>query len=86
MLERAEHIAEWVRLTEGKTAGASCAGSLSDGRKAGPQHQPSGINAAVRELSDIGINRTKAQRAMKITTITDEAKEAARAAGLGRPT
>jgi hypothetical protein len=47
----------------GQTGGADCAGSLSDGRKAGPQHKPSGINAATREL---GIERTKAQRAVKV--------------------
>ena len=43
-LERAEHIAEWVRLTEEKMGGASCAGQLdisgrkqhlSDSKKAG---------------------------------------------------
>ena len=77
--ERADHIAEWVRLTEEKTAGASCAGSLPDGRKAGPQHQPRGLNAAVREL---GIGRTQAQRAVKIAAITPEAKAAAREAGI----
>jgi ParB family chromosome partitioning protein len=77
--ERADHIAEWVRLTEEKTAGASCASSLKDGRKAGPQHQPSGINAAVREL---GIDRTEAQRAVKIAGIAPEAKAAADEAGL----
>lgn len=65
-------IAEWVALTGEKTAGASCADSLHDGRKAGPQHQQRGINAATREL---GIDRTQAQRAVKIASITPEAKE-----------
>lgn len=52
--DRAEHIAEWVRLTEGKNKGASCA-DIQRGRG-----QPQGgINAAVREL---GIDRTEAQR------------------------
>lgn len=55
--ERADHIAEWIRLTEARAAGATCADSLADGRKAGPQHQPRGINAAVR---DLGIDRTEA--------------------------
>ena len=78
-LERAEHIAEWVRLTEQKqkgaeTAGAGCAGSRKDGRRAGPQHKPSGINAATREL---GIDRSEAQRAVKIAGIAEEAKRAA---------
>ena len=61
VLERSEMIAEWVMLTEDKTAGSTCAGSLPDGRKAGPQHQPRGINAATREL---GIDRNIAQRAI----------------------
>jgi hypothetical protein len=69
--ERAEHIAEWVRLTGEKAGGATCAGSLPDGRKKGPQHQPSGINAAVR---DLGIDRTEAQRSIKIASIAPEAK------------
>lgn len=80
--ERAEHIAEWVRLTEGKAAGATCAGSLPDGRKAGPQHQARGINAATREL---GIERTEAQRAVKIASMAPEAKQAAQDAGLAVP-
>ena len=52
-------------------AGRPWAGSV----KAGPQHQPSGINAATREL---GIDRTEAQRAVKIDGLTDEAKQAIR--------
>ncbi len=77
--ERADHIAEWVRLTGEKAVGASCATSLKDGRKAGPQHRPSGINAAVREL---GIDRTEAQRSLKIASIPESARTAADAAGL----
>ncbi len=83
VLERAEHIAEWVRLTEAKGVSAQVAPKLSARGRSGEGRPKGGINAAVRELSSIGINRTEAQRAMKITTITDEAKEAARAAGLG---
>ena len=79
MQERPEHIAEWVRLTEGKIVGASCAGSLPDGRRAGPQHQQRGINAAVR---DLGIERTQAQRAVKIASLTPEAKDAGGSAAL----
>jgi hypothetical protein len=65
MLERAEHIAEWVRLTEGeKVGGATCASHLdASGRRKSPQQKPSGINAAVREL---GIDRTEAQRAVHV--------------------
>jgi hypothetical protein len=61
--ERSAHIAEWIRLTEGKIAEGLPAqvaqAVLRDGRKAGPQHQKSGISAAAREL---GIDRTEAQR------------------------
>ncbi len=40
---------------------------------------PSGINAATREL---GIDRTEAQRAMKIDRLTDEAKQGVHIRGL----
>jgi hypothetical protein len=70
--ERAEHIAEWVRLT-GDKQGAQVA------PPGGKQPHSKGIKAAVR---DLGIDRTDAQRSMKIASIAPEAKEAARAAGL----
>ena len=71
-LERDEHIAEWVRLTEEKQ-------SAQLAPKGPVGHRPQdGINAAVREL---GIDRTQAQRAVKVASITDEAKVAAREAG-----
>jgi ParB family chromosome partitioning protein len=66
-LERSEHVAEWVRLTEEKLAGASCADQLdARGQKKSQQQMPSGINAASKEL---GIDRTEAQRADKISKI-----------------
>jgi hypothetical protein len=71
--ERAEHIAARVKLTETKPDAAQ----LAPHRKAG--QQSGGINAAVREL---GIERTEAQRAVKIASMADEAKVAAREAGL----
>lgn len=58
VLERSEHIAEWVRLTTD-----SHAAQLAPHRKAG--QQPGGINAATREL---GIERTEAQRAATTRT------------------
>ena len=70
--ERADHIAEWVRLTAEKEVSAQSAPKL-------PGRPQGGINAAVREL---GIDRTEAQRAVKIASITPEAREAADAAGL----
>lgn len=77
MQERADHIAEWVRLTAEKEKPAQVAPGLSS--KAGHQRQQGGINAAVR---DLGIDRTEAQRAVKIASLAPEAKEAARATSL----
>jgi hypothetical protein len=68
--ERAEHIAEWVRIT-GEKVKAQVA-PLDRPHDRGRQNQ--GINAAVR---DLGIDRTEAQRAVKIAAIAPEAKEAA---------
>ncbi len=62
--ERAEHIAEWVRLTGDRLTGQP-AQLAPPVKPRGHAQQSSGINAAVREL---GINRTEAQRAVKIAT------------------
>jgi ParB-like chromosome segregation protein Spo0J len=75
VVERSEHIAEWVRLTEAQEK--SHEAQLAPHRKAG--QQPGGINAAVREL---GIDRTEAQRSIKVAALPEEAKEAARETGL----
>ncbi len=72
--ERADHIAEWVRLTGEKLSGAGCATKPGAGRGS-----EGGLRAASR---DLGIDRTEAQRAVKIAGITPEAREAADAAGL----
>jgi ParB/RepB/Spo0J family partition protein len=80
--ERREHIVEWIRLTEErrKVIPAQLAPkSKSESNPKGAGRPESGINAAVREL---GIDRTEAQRAVKIASITPEAREAAKAAGL----
>lgn len=76
--ERAEHIAEWVRLTREKQSAqvAPIESKRADGRG---HRKESGINAAVREL---GIDRTEAQRAVKIASIAPEAKAAVAAAGI----
>ena len=57
-LERSEHIAEWVRLTEQKKPAAQVA-PLEIGYGKPPPQKAGGINAATREL---GIDRTEAQR------------------------
>lgn len=73
--ERSEHIAEWVRLTgEGLKAQVAPLECTHDRGR-----ENKGINAAVR---DLGIDRTEAQRAVKIAALAPEAKEAARSAGL----
>ena len=70
--ERAEHIAEWVRITD-RVVSAQVARKPKGGRPEG------GLSAAVREL---GIDRTEAQRAVKIAAIAPEAKQAAADAGM----
>jgi hypothetical protein len=67
-LERDENIAEWIKITE-----KIHASQLATHQKAG--QQPGGINAASREL---GIDRDDAHRAVKISKITEDAKEALR--------
>jgi hypothetical protein len=82
-LQRNEQIAEWIRLTEAQAAEERQSAQLApiESRRAdGKGHRrAAGINAASREL---GIERTEAQRAIKIDGIAPAAKEAARAAGL----
>lgn len=78
--ERAEHIAEWVRITEESAVQSAQLGPIESKRADGRGHRPqSGINAAVKKL---GITRQEGQRAVKIAGLAPEAKEAARAAGL----
>ncbi len=71
-VERAEHVAEWVRLTE---KGALDASQLAthEPRRAG--QQPGGINAASREL---GISKDAAHRAMKIASLPQAVRDQAR--------
>jgi hypothetical protein len=65
----ADQTARWIELTDRKNKGASCA-DIPKGRG-----QPKGgINAATREL---GIDRSEAQRAVKIASLTPEAKATA---------
>lgn len=75
--ERAEHIAEWVRLTEERQIQSAQLGPIENKRLDGRGHRAeSGINAAAREL---GIERHEAQRAAKIAGLAPEAKAEARA-------
>ena len=76
VLERAEMVAEWIRLTEQKVSEPENSlaqvepvkSRRADGRGGSVG---AGINAATRTL---GIERNQAQRSVKIDTITPEAK------------
>lgn len=72
--ERAEQIAEWIELADEKRKLAA-ARPLSD---SGGRGNESGVRAAARDLN---IAKTTAQEAVKIASMTEEAKEAAREAG-----
>lgn len=72
-LERDEQISRWVELIELKRVSAQVAPKPLGGR---PE---SGVNAAARDLD---IERTDVQRAVKVASLSDEAKEAAREHGL----
>lgn len=76
-LERAEQVAEWVRLAEERAAGISA----QVGQKIGRGRPESGVSLASRK---IGVTRQEAQRAEKIDSLAPEAKEAAIAAGLDK--
>jgi ParB family transcriptional regulator, chromosome partitioning protein len=71
-LERSEHVAEWIRLTEAEHVSGQVEPKL--GRPEG------GVRGAAREIN---VDRNEARRAVKIADITPEAKSAAVAAGLG---
>lgn len=80
VLERAKQVARWIELTEYNRASdeqdkpAQVAPVSKGGRG-----KESGVNAAAREL---GIERTAAQRDVKIASLSPEAEAAAVAAGL----
>ena len=73
MLERDQHVAEWIRLTDEKVVLAQVAPKPRGGRPEG------GIRAAAREL---GVDRDDARRAAKVASLPEEAKDAAREVGL----
>lgn len=82
-LQRAEQIARWIELEEKWRASSKVQSArvapIESKREDGRGHRPEGgINAASREL---GIERTEAQRSVKIAGLSDEAKIAAREAG-----
>ena len=72
-LERDNHVAEWIKLTEAKEVSAQPVSKPKGGRPEG------GVKAAAREL---GVNREDARRAVKVSSLSPEAQEIAREAGL----
>lgn len=68
-LERDEEVARWIELTEAKPISSQVATKFS--ARGRPE---SGINAAAREL---GIDKDDAHRAVKVASLSDEAKQAA---------
>lgn len=69
-LERSEHVAKWIELTESKQRILSQLDSkIKRGRPEG------GVRAAAREL---GLSQPNASRSMKVASLSDEAKQAAR--------
>jgi ParB family chromosome partitioning protein len=71
VLERSEHVAEWIALTDSvaQVAPRTKAGKFAEG----------GVRAAARELH---VDRDAASRAVKVASIAPEAKQAAIDAGL----
>ena len=74
-VERAEQIAEWVRLTEAKAVSSHDATKLSSRGRAGEGRPEGGINAASR---DLGISKDAAHRAVKIAELPQETRDQAR--------
>jgi hypothetical protein len=78
VLQRDEHVAEWIRLTEE----AEHVLRQPDAKpKAGPKggRPQSGVRSAARELN---LDEADARRAIKVASLSDEAKEVAREVGL----
>jgi ParB-like chromosome segregation protein Spo0J len=78
VLQRDEHVAEWIRLTElqSRQSDAIEKSKRQDGRG---HRKESGTRKAARE---IGVSEPDARRAVQVASLSDEAKEAARAVGL----
>lgn len=77
VLQRDEHVSEWIRLAELQSSQvATNESKREDGRG---HRSESGVRAAARELN---IDKDDAHRAVKVASLSDEAKEAAREVGL----
>lgn len=81
-LERDEHVSEWIKLSDKKAAelvSLQVATKLSTRGRDNEGRPESGVRAASREL---GIESTDAHRAVKVASLSEEAKVAAKEAGL----
>lgn len=79
-LERSEQIARWVKLSrQHADRPTSDDNALQPATHKNRGQQPGGINEAARKL---GVEQTEAHRAVKIDGLHDDAKAAARDAGL----
>ncbi|UFX41708.1 ParB/RepB/Spo0J family partition protein [Bradyrhizobium sp. 41S5] len=77
-LERDEQVAEWIKINE-RIHSSQIAKNESK-RDDGRGHRPeSGIAAAAR---DLGVDKDDAHRAVRVASLSEEAKEAARDSGL----
>lgn len=76
--ERSDHLAEWIRLTDAKRSGAKPEQVAQVSGKGG-RGVEGGVSAAAREL---GVTRDEARRAVKIASIPEPVKMAAKDAGL----
>ncbi len=76
-LERDDQVARWINLMEQKAGREEVSSQLAKNPQVGrPQ---GGINAAARE---IGVDKDDAYRAIKVASLSPEAKAAARQSGL----
>ena len=73
ILERSEHVAKWLRMTDARRISRQVA--------AKPGRPEGGVRAAARE---IGVSEREIRRSVTIDSLTPQAKQAARNAGLDR--
>jgi len=76
VLERDEHVAEWIALTAGKLAQVA---PVSERGRVEGRGNTGGVRAAAR---DLGVDRDDARRAQKVASLPEDAKQAARDVGL----
>jgi len=81
-IERAELVADWVRLVEARGQSRHVAANEPSQREDGRGHRrPGGVRQAAREL---GMDERAVRRGVKIASLSPEAKAVAKASGLDR--